>query len=299
MRNERLAIFIMALIALQPIAEAAEKLSARTPVGAALTSAEWERTPVEIRDRSFFLSRIENARVLDRAQSGLGNIIAQTRNEFGVIEDRSKFIAELGKLAEKEGLTPTEPGLKGTVLDITSEARGEMIYQKQTEMLYNYARAKRGASGPLLRAAPAQELVRISERKEKRQWVDIWRANGGRTYPGEPSIGGELQAGMGGIRCIALKSDEIWRRISRFGLPYPPFDFGSGVGVTNITRTEAFRLGLIQLGQTVNVPEPQLNENLEVNIGGMEPGLRAELLRSLGSLVEVAGDLLKWKGGVA
>jgi hypothetical protein len=287
------------MITLQPIAEAVEKMSGKTPVGSTLKSAEWESVPREVRDRALFSSRVENARVLDRMKTGLQNILTGSRNEFGVIEDRTKFIAELGKLAEREGLSPSDPGLKGTIQDITSEARADLIVRTQTEMMYNAARHKRGVSGPLLRAAPAQELVRIAERKEKRAWVDTWRANGGRTFSGSPSIGGELQPGMGGIRCIALKGDPIWEAINRFGNPYPPFDFGSGVGVANVTRTEAIQLGLIQLGQEITSPQPALNENLEVDLGAMDPGIRNELLRGLEGLVELAGTILRWKGAAA
>lgn len=293
-------IFLLLMITLQPIAEAVEKLSAQTPVGSTLKSAEWATVPREIRNRAVFSSQVESARVLDRIQQGLGNILTGQRNQHGVIEDRSKFIAALGKLAEAEGLSPTEPALKGTIQDITSERRGELILNTQTEMLYNFARHKRGASGPLLRAAPAQELVRIAERKEKRRWVDLWRAHGGRTFPGAPAIGGALQPGMDGIRCIALKGDPIWENISRFGNPYPPFDFGSGVGVTNVTRTEAMQLGLVSLGQTPQpLPEPQLNENVEVDLADMDAGIRNELLRGLEGLVDLVGTVLKWKRGVA
>ena len=52
----------------------------------------------------------------------------------------------------------------------------------------------------------------------------------------EPSRGG---------RMIALKTDPIWMRISAFGLPWPPFDFNSGMGVRNVRRREAVNLGLL------------------------------------------------------
>lgn len=39
---------------------------------------------------------------------------------------------------------------------------------------------------------------------------------------------------------IALKSDRVWTNFSRFGRPYPPSDFGSGMGVEDIDRDEAF-----------------------------------------------------------
>lgn len=289
-------LILMATLTLQPISDAVAKLSSRTPVGSTLRSADWERVPVEIRERAQFSARVENARVMDRIQKGLTDILTHTKDANGVVEDRSRFIAELAKLAEAEGLRPTDPALIGTIQDITSERRAELILKTQTEQAYNYARHKRGSSGPLLRAAPAQELVRIRNSREKRRWVDVWRANGGKTFAGSPSIGGALQDGAGGVRCIALKGDPIWARISRFGTPWPPFDFGSGVGVTNITRTEAIRLGLVAKGETPKVDDPGLNENLEIDLADMSPGIREQLLRGLGDKVSVSDDTLKWKG---
>lgn len=289
-------LILMATLTLQPISDAVAKLSSRTPVGATLRSEEWERVPVEIRERAQFSARIENARVLDRVQKGLTDILSQTRDANGVIEDRSRFIAELAKLAEAEGLRPSDPALVGTIQDITSERRAELILRTQTEQAYNFARHKRGSSGPLLNAAPAQELVRIRNSREKRRWVDVWRANGGKTFAGSPSIGGALQDGASGVRCIALKGDPIWTRISRFGTPWPPFDYNSGVGVTNLTRTEAIRLGIISKSQTLKIPEPKLNEDLEIDLADMDEGIRAELLRGLGDKVALSGTTLKWKG---
>lgn len=291
-------LLLMASLTLQPIAEAVAKIGAQTPVGSTLNSAEWAQVPVEIRNRAIFSSKVENARVLDRIKAGLENMLAGNRNQFGVIEDRSKFIADLRQLAEQEGLAPQDPALKGTIQDITSHARAELILKTQTEMAYGYARHKRGSTGPALRAEPAQELIRIEERKEKRRWVDLWRAHGGRTFEGDSGFG-ELQPGMGSIRCIALKGDPIWSSISRFGNPYPPFDFGSGIGVEAVSRTEAIRLGLIQRNQITTEVPVALNENVEVDVAGMDPTIQSELMRGLEGLADLVGTVLKWKRGVA
>lgn len=48
---------------------------------------------------------------------------------------------------------------------------------------------------------------------------------------------------------IALRDDPVWRKISRFGSPTPPFDFNSGMGLSEISITEAERLGVIKPGE--------------------------------------------------
>ncbi len=73
--------------------------------------------------------------------------------------------------------------------------------------------------------------MRIASVKEPRDWPARWRAAGGQFY--------------GNGRMAALKDDPIWRRISAFGEPTPPFDYGSQMGLSDIDAGEAVELGLI------------------------------------------------------
>ena len=41
---------------------------------------------------------------------------------------------------------------------------------------------------------------------------------------------------------VALKEDPVWTRISRFGQPWPPFDFNSGMGVEDVSHDELRRV---------------------------------------------------------
>lgn len=68
--------------------------------------------------------------------------------------------------------------------------------------------------------------------------------------------GGKLYDG----RMIALRNDPIWRGISRFGSPVPPFDFNSGMGLEEVNRFEAEALG-------VELPEDDLD------VDGLEEAL--------------------------
>ena len=56
-----------------------------------------------------------------------------------------------------------------------------------------------------------------------------WTEAGGRIFSG---------------RMIALKNDPVWLRISDFGHPHPPFAFGSGMDMVDISRIDAVRLEL-------------------------------------------------------
>jgi hypothetical protein len=83
---------------------------------------------------------------------------------------------------------------------------------------------------------------------------------------------------------IALKDSEVWSRISRFGTPWPPFDFNSGMGVRNIGRRECVRLGLIQPEQRVSDPRQEfsLDDSVAANVADWD----AELARRLQEVLE-------------
>lgn len=43
----------------------------------------------------------------------------------------------------------------------------------------------------------------------------------------------------------------MWKNLSRFGSPYPPFDYGSGMGVRNVDREESIAEGVIAAGDVI------------------------------------------------
>ena len=110
-------------------------------------------------------------------------------------------------------------------------ARANVIIDTNAGMAAGYATAIQSNSYGARLAFPAQELVRIEERQVPRSWQNIWRSHGGKIYPGG--------------RMIALKEDPIWSAISRFGNPYPPFDYNSGMGVDDVSYDEALKLGVL------------------------------------------------------
>ena len=67
------------------------------------------------------------------------------------------------------------------------------------------------------------------------------------------AAGGQFTNG----RMAALKTDPIRAAISRFGDPFPPFDYGSDMGLRDIDREEAEALGLQSLGRSVVSRAPE------------------------------------------
>ena len=93
---------------------------------------------------------------------------------------------------------------------------------------------------------PAQELIQVGPAQEPVDWLARWRAAGGQIFAG---------------RMIALKDNPVWRGISDFGYPFPPFAATSHMRVRLIDRRLAMSLGLIDRDTRVHpasCPPPEL-----------------------------------------
>jgi hypothetical protein len=132
----------------------------------------------------------------------------------------------------------------------------------------------------VLDAFPAQELVREEDRKQPRDWESRWTAAGGELIDG---------------RMVALKTDPIWTKISRFGTPWPPFDFGSGMGLNDISRDEAEQLGLIEPGAPVAAEDEYFNKELAASAENIDEQF---LKDSFGDQVRIKDGKAEWVGNL-
>jgi hypothetical protein len=147
---------------------------------------------------------------------------------------------------------------------------------------FGFARAKAGQSEGALAAFPAQELIRIEDRQKPRgDWPDRFVAAGGRLVSG---------------RMVALKTADVWAKLSRFGTPWPPFDFGSGMGVQDVDYDEAVALGLLQEGQLPEPSLPAFNSALQATAQDLDPATVQQLQVQFGDTLIEHGGRLKWEG---
>ena len=96
---------------------------------------------------------------------------------------------------------------------------------------------------------------------------------------------------------IALKNDPIWTEISAFRNPYPPFDYNSGMGIRNVPRSEAIRLGVMTAEQKVRPEKRGFNQGLSASVERFSPDLLKELARDFGDTVRLKGGQLEYIGG--
>ena len=96
---------------------------------------------------------------------------------------------------------------------------------------------------------------------------------------------------------IALKNDPIWTEISAFDLPYPPFDYNSGMWVRDISRSEAVDMGLMKADD--DAPEPDkrgFNDDLQVSIADLAGPLQDVLEKSMKGVADLVDGVLSFKG---
>jgi hypothetical protein len=175
----------------------------------------------------------------------------------------------------------------GSLKDLASTARLRVIIDTNVKMARGYGNWKQGQTSAILDQWPAQELVRVESRIERRDWHGTWASRGGKV-----SAGVGLDGKYG--RLVARKDDGIWSAISRFGLPYPPFDYMSGVGVRDVDRDTAMRLGVIDRDTQIEPEERPFNQDLEA-AAPADPAKQAALFDAIMSAM---GAAVKFRNGV-
>lgn len=277
----------------QPLQEAVDSLSARTPVGSAMRSAEWGALPVELRKRSFWMATVENERILTIAQAKISQRLRLENSVLpdggvGATMDRSRFIAEMQDELRAVGYRP-EKGKKGGLQDVSSFKRLGLVWDMQLAQAAGFASHKAATSNADVMAAfPAWELIRGVGRENVRDWPEIWAAAGGKFYGGAGSNGDYPEAPG---RMCALVTDKIWVAISQFGVPWPPFRWGSGMILKRLRRRIAEELQILGPDDVMEVPEAvPLNEGLKVSSHGLPQAAQDRLRSELGDYAKFDGE---------
>ena len=214
-----------------------------------MSSTDWDLMDAAIKERAFVSSRVESVRFLDVCRSRIADLLENRRDADGALVSRARVVSDIMHAARNAGIARGTASLS----DPGSYARANVIIDTNAGMAAGYVQAELANSHGARMAFPAQELLRFEDRDKKRDWRSRWTAAGGKFYGG---------------RMIALKSDPVWVGISRFGNPYPPFDFNSGMGVEDVSYDEAVELGVIQDGYEPPEKSPlaDFNDKLEASM---------------------------------
>jgi hypothetical protein len=241
-----------------PLSAAVEKFGSRSVVASAMRTKEWlENMPLAARERAFFSAGITHAGALESAQAKLADAISMRREQVAkgtAFVDRSSFIGDMRKIAIAEGLG--KGNRPKDLTDFASRARLGLIFDMQTQFATGFTRWQTDQDPDLLDEFPAQELLPSTARVPRDTWERRWVTAGGQVVDG---------------RIVGLKNDPAWERLSIFGLPYPPFDFGSQRDLMDLDRREAEALGLIEPNQKLTPSTRRFNSKLQQSVRNLDP----------------------------
>ncbi len=276
----------------QPLQEAVRKIDRRTPIGTVLSSAEMEQLPVALRERAFWTAKFAEKDILQTMHGKLAKrigLLSESVARGERLVSRSSFIGDMRKELIESGYLPPE-GKEGTLEDLTSAGRLGLIFDMNIHAAQEFARWKAGQSEGALLMFPAQELYREAHREIPRDWVKRWNdAAEAVNWEGVARpVDGQVQ------EFIALKSSPIWVALSRFKVPWPPFDFNSGMGVRNVGRAKTIELDLMKAGETPKRVDLDFNDQLQASVATLSPEVRADLKKDFGDQIHVEGDVARW-----
>lgn len=227
---------------------AAEHILSKRLVASGLPASGWDVVSAGLKTRAFWSAKIQDVRHLQAAQSLLGDFLSHARDADGALTSRARLVSDLMRSARERGLYTGTGGIS----DPGSARRNALIVDTNAGLAAGYANFAAGASTGARLAYPCQELVRVEERRQKRDWRSRWTAAGGKLYAG---------------RMVALKDDPVCSRVSRFGVPYGPPDYGSGMGWRDVSYEDAVALGLIEDGyMPPETPLKDFNAGLEADL---------------------------------
>jgi hypothetical protein len=264
------------------------------PVSEDTGTAALDAVPAELRRAAMFSARVSHASHLERLQAVVGQFLDPDRvtdestgerrpalpgERLSMPEARAllrQSLADLGWTPQGACVTP------GSLQDLSSRRRLDLQIQTNVRMARGYGRHQAGQTPNRLLVWPAQELVRVMARKEPRlDWERRFVDAGGRL--------------VGGGRMVARKDDPVWVAMSRFRNPYPPFDFGSGMGLRDVRRDEALRLGVIVPGDAVRPDPATYNEEAQATLPDVDGDIREAILQSMPE-AELRDGVLRLRG---
>lgn len=255
-----------------PFAEALASRKVKRLLPTSAGSAELAKLAPEIRERAFFSAKVENVQLLSKMDRMINGVVSMADGR-GTVDGRKSALSadevrgELKDQLRKAGYVAPE-GKAGGLQDLSSSQRLNLIIKTNNDMAAGAGQFALQNDPDILDAYPCLELYRLESREVPRAWQERWVRAGGKLYGG---------------RMIATKDSNVWKAISRFGTPYPPFDFNSGMWTEEVSRAEAEELGVIKRSTVVAPQELSFENERDVEF---PQGISSSLAESLKQVFE-------------
>lgn len=223
-----------------------------------LTTADLREIDASVRSQSFFSAQTMLGDLLEKYKDRIGGILnpvpaeGEATTQFSpayVRQDIKQFLDEIGY--------EPAPDVAGTLQDLSSDARINLVIKTNTELAQGQGLWISNQNPVILDEWPAWELFRAEARHEPREWLNRWQLAGAQT--GDPiGTGWTITPDE---RMIALKNHDIWNWIGSSDLfddaldvIWPPFAFNSGMWVRDVDRAQTEAIGLMVKGDAAPKP---------------------------------------------
>jgi len=244
-------------------------IAQKVPVPSEMLTRDWSRVQAETRERAFFMAAVTNAEILDVFQSAAEDVAAGKVNKARAREIIRERLAALGY--------KPAPGTEGGIKDLTSFQRINTVLETNHANAQGWAAYQKHLAA--VRVFPAKRMVRLTLKKEPRNWPQRWRLAGA-AIPAAVAAVGLNVADMS-----AHLTHPIWWKLSRFQQPYPLYDFGSGMGDKILPLDEAKELGIDQ------PPPPENPTAVPAELRGESESGKLLLKPSLNHALESSPDI--------
>jgi len=273
-----------------PVFDAARMAGERRAATTSLDTAGLRAKGAETLAKAVFTARGTSAVFASRIKTVVDSLAA---GDIGEGQARTALYETLDALGyTPEGGFPGDagkvpPALRGTLQDLRSFRRVNLIIQTQLDLAAGAGEQFRGHTPDRLAQFPAWELVRLEARNAPRNWDGTEPGKGIAEDARWTIAGGKLYGG----RMIAFKGDPVWGELGSFdnfpdalGTDHPPFAFQSGMGWREIelaecdalgvagpngeSRSDFFASGPVVMAGPLPLPSPQ------ISMRGVDPALR-------------------------
>lgn len=261
---------------------ASDYMRGKQSVPSDMRTAQWDAVSAWCKERAFFMASVTSAEHLQAFRSAVQQMVDGTMSGTDARKLLRMHLQGSGYQA------PT--GLEGTIKDLSTTARLKVTLDTNVAMARGWAQMSQ-FKGDI--AHPGIMLYRdIRPKGQPRPWIDICRERVG-------NMPGVVLTGNPDEPMVALSNSPAWTMISRFGQPYPPYDYNSGMRIKPVSLDDCIdKYHLIDeddadtLAAIEQDRMPALNDGTSCTPQVSERALREELTRQLQGLAEWQGDKL-------
>lgn len=212
-----------------------------------LGTADLRELDSSLRAQSFFSAHTLNEDLLAGYKDEIEKLLSGDQSDPYARQRIKEILKEIGY--------EPEPDKEGTLEDLSSNARINLVLRTNVELAQGEGWWVQGQKQAILDQWPAQELYRAGYRMKPRAWLEYRWPMAGRASGSPIGDGWTITPDN---RMIALKNHPIWEWIGSSALfpdaldvIWPPFAFNSGMWVRDVDRETAVNVGILKPMQRV------------------------------------------------